>query len=91
MDNFKERDEVDPFFYDPDAEAEYRSAQYDILEDQLREEAALQQRIELNDNARIVYDHLDQTLAIESGNSIIYLSVAEAALLCNAIEDIFET
>jgi len=29
MDDFKGRDEVDPFFYDPEAEKEYKKSQYD--------------------------------------------------------------
>jgi len=29
MDDFKGRDEVDPFFYDPEAEKEYKNSQYD--------------------------------------------------------------
>lgn len=28
MDTFKEREDVDPFFYDPDAEVEYKYQEY---------------------------------------------------------------
>lgn len=35
---FKERDEVDPFFYDPEAEAEYLAERYQENVDRLYDE-----------------------------------------------------
>ena len=37
MDNFKEREDVDPFFYDPEAELDYLLRQREIEEDVLYE------------------------------------------------------
>ena len=36
MDDFKEREDIDQFFYDPEAEKEYKESQYD--EDYFEEE-----------------------------------------------------
>lgn len=38
MSRFKEREDVDPFFYDPDAEAEYLADYWDRKRDEQKDE-----------------------------------------------------
>ena len=62
--------------------------QLDILEKQLREQASLQEKIEISSGLYVTYDHMDGFIAISYQDTTIYISKLEAEYICKLIKDI---
>ena len=62
--------------------------QLDILEQELREQASLQEKIEISSGLHITFDHIDGFISISCQDTSIYITPLEAEYICEVLKDI---